>query len=54
MVQNTLKGNKIKLVDQFADEEEKPIKTTVDELKNGISLSVGFPDGKIFLVQNNR
>jgi len=45
------KGVKIKLVDQFADEETKPIATTVDELKNGIAMDLEFPDGKILLVQ---
>jgi beta-galactosidase len=45
------KGTKIKLVDQFADEEDPPIKTTVDELKNGIAFDIGFPDGKIFTVE---
>jgi hypothetical protein len=45
------KGTKIKLVDQFADEEEPPLKTTVEELKNGIILNIAFPDGKIFLVE---
>jgi len=45
------KGAKIKLVDQFADEEAAPIKTTVDELKNGIILNISFPDGKIFTVE---
>ncbi|NMC44703.1 MAG: hypothetical protein GYA46_12360, partial [candidate division Zixibacteria bacterium] len=45
------KGAKIKLVDQFADEETPPIKTTVDDLKNGISLKMDFPDGKILLVE---
>jgi hypothetical protein len=45
------KGIRIKLVDQFADEEEPPIKTTVDELKHGITLNVAFPDGKIFTVE---
>ena len=45
------KGSKIKLVDQFAEEEAPPILTTVDELRSGISLSVTFPDGKIFLVE---
>lgn len=44
------KGVRIKLVDQFAEEEAPPIKTTVDELKNGIPLDIEFPDGKIFLV----
>ena len=45
------KGTKVKLVDQFADEEEAPLKTTVDELKNGIILNIGFPDAKIFTVE---
>lgn len=45
------RGTKIKLSDQFADEEATPIKTTVDELKNGIALDINFPDGKILLVE---
>jgi len=45
------RGTRIKLVDQFADEEAEPIKTTVDELKNGIVLDIEFPDGKIFAVE---
>jgi hypothetical protein len=45
------KGTKIKLVDQFADEEATPIRTTVDELKNGIVFDITFPDGKIFTVE---
>jgi beta-galactosidase len=45
------KGTRIKLVDQFADEEDPPIKTSVAELKNGISLDIGFPDARIFLVE---
>ena len=45
------RGTKIKLIDQFADEEAAPIKTTVDELKNGIALDISFPDGKILLVE---
>ncbi|MDD4050565.1 MAG: beta-galactosidase [candidate division Zixibacteria bacterium] len=45
------KGAKIKLSDQFADEETPPIKTTVDDLKSGLSLSIDFPDGKILLVE---
>lgn len=45
------KGARIKLVDQFADEEEPPLKTTVDDLKNGITLNIGFPDAKIFTVE---
>jgi beta-galactosidase len=45
------KGAKIKLVDQLAAEEEQPIATTVEELKNGIVLRMEFPDGKIFLVE---
>ncbi len=45
------KGVKIKLVDQFADEEATPIRTTVDELKNGIVFDITFPDGKIFTVE---
>jgi len=44
------KGTKIKLIDQFAEEEAVPIQTSVEELKNGISLPISFPDGKIFLV----
>lgn len=47
------KGTRIKLVDQFADEEAAPIKTTVDELKNGIVLNLSFPDGKIFTVEKS-
>ncbi len=45
------KGTRIKLVNQFADEEAEPIKTSVDELKNGILIDVEFPDGKILLVE---
>jgi len=45
------KGAKIKLVDQFADEEAKPIKTTVEELKKGLSFRFDFPDGRIFHVE---
>lgn len=45
------KGTKVKLFDQFADEEAEPLKTTVDELKNGIELDIDFPDGKIFLIK---
>jgi len=44
------KGAKIKLVDQFGGEDYQPIKTSVDELKNGIAMDIEFPDGKIFLV----
>lgn len=51
------KGTRIKLYDQFglydaedpADRDE-PMKTTVDELKNGISLTIDFPDAKMLLV----
>ncbi len=45
------KGLKIKLIDQFADEEEQPLRTTVDDLKNGIAMNMSFPDGKIYLIQ---
>jgi hypothetical protein len=45
------KGTRIKLIDQFDDEEAEPISTTVDELKNGISIDIDFPDGKIFLIE---
>lgn len=45
------KGTRIKLVDQFADEEAEPIRTSVDELKNGILIDIEFPDGKILLVE---
>jgi len=51
------KGTKIKLYDQFANndaedpaERDKPIVTTVDELKSGISMNIEFPDGKMLLV----
>ncbi|MCK5126005.1 MAG: beta-galactosidase [candidate division Zixibacteria bacterium] len=51
------KGNKIKLYDQFANNDaeepadrDKPLSTTVDELKNGISMNIAFPEGKMFLV----
>jgi hypothetical protein len=44
------KGTRIRLVDQFADEETQPIRTTVDELKNGITIGMEFPDGKILMV----
>ncbi len=45
------KGLKIKLSDQFAEEETPPLKTTVEDLKNGISMTIDFPDGKILLVE---
>lgn len=45
------KGAKIKLTDQFAEEGAVPISTTVEELKNGIVLDIGFPDGRIFLIE---
>jgi len=45
------RGTKIKLVDQFADEEAAPLITSVDELKNGIALDIGFPDARIFSVE---
>ena len=51
------KGTKIKLYDQFANndaedpaERDKPIATSVDELKSGISMNIAFPDGKMLLV----
>jgi hypothetical protein len=45
------RGTRIKLIDQFADEEEPPIKTTVDEIKHGIMMNIAFPDAKIFTVE---
>lgn len=45
------KGAKIRLVDQLAEEEAAPISTTVEELKSGISLTIGFPDAKMFLIE---
>ncbi len=45
------KGVKIRLIDIYADEEAIPLKTTVDDLLNGISLNIEFPDGKILLVE---
>ncbi len=45
------KGTRIVLRDQFDGEEDEPIKTTVDELKNGITFEIEFPDAKIFLVE---
>lgn len=45
------KGTRIVLRDQFAAEEDEPIKTTVDGLKNGITFEIDFPDAKIFLVE---
>ncbi|MFH1701309.1 MAG: beta-galactosidase [Candidatus Zixiibacteriota bacterium] len=51
------KGAKIKLIDQFGNndaedpaERDEPIKTSVDELKNGISLNIDFPDAKMLLI----
>lgn len=54
------KGTRIKLYDQFDNndaedpaERDKPLSTTVDELKNGIKLNVEFPDGKMLLVSKS-
>ena len=44
------KAAKLKLTNVFADEEEKPLKLTAKELKDGISLTVKFPDGQIYVV----
>ncbi len=51
------KGTKIKLYDQFdnndaeePEDRDKPISTTVDELKSGLQLNIDFPDGKMLLV----
>jgi hypothetical protein len=44
------KGTRIKLVDQFGSEEDQPIRTSVDELKSGITLDIDSPDGRLFLV----
>ena len=45
------KGTRLQLTDQFAEEGALPIKTSVDELKSGISLTIGFPDARILLVE---
>ncbi len=45
------KGTRVRLVDQLAEAEAAPIKTSVDELKNGISIDLEFPDGKVFLIE---
>ncbi|MEA3297839.1 MAG: hypothetical protein U9R56_08245, partial [candidate division Zixibacteria bacterium] len=45
------KAVRVKLTDLFDDEEAVPIKTTVRELKEGISMEVAFPDGHIYLVE---
>ena len=45
------KGTKIKLIDLFGSEESKPIRTTAKELREGLPLQIGFPDGHVYLVQ---
>ena len=39
--------------EKLDDEELKPdvLRLTAKELKDGISLDISFPDGKIFLVE---
>jgi hypothetical protein len=45
------KGTNIKLTSLFEDEEAKPIKTTIKDLKQGLSLDIKFPDGMAYLVE---
>lgn len=41
----------VKLINLFDDEEAKPIRTTLKDLKTGISMKVQYPDGFVFVVQ---
>ncbi len=45
------KATNLKLVDIFGSESSEAIKVTAKELQDGIGLDVGFPDGKIFVVE---
>lgn len=44
------KSAKLKLTSMFAGEEDKPMKLTARELRDGIPLSIKFPDGLAFVV----
>ncbi len=41
---------KLRLINIFAQEDEKPIRLTAKELRDGIPLNIEFPDGLIFVV----
>ncbi|UCE24166.1 MAG: beta-galactosidase [Candidatus Zixiibacteriota bacterium] len=41
---------KLRLINIFAKEDEKPIRLTAKELRDGIPLKIEFPDGLIFVV----
>jgi len=44
------KAAKLKLTNIFASDEDKPLKLTSRELRDGIPLSIKFPDGLAFVV----
>ena len=42
---------RLKITDLFADEEEKPLKVTSDNLRRGIPIRISYPDGRLFLLE---
>lgn len=46
-----IKSAKLKLRNLFDDEEAAPLRVTSKELKDGIALDIGFPDGQVLLVE---
>ncbi|UCD64693.1 MAG: beta-galactosidase [Candidatus Zixiibacteriota bacterium] len=44
------KAAKFRLINIFAGEDEKPLRITAKELRDGIPLRIKFPDGLIFVV----
>ena len=49
------KAANIKLTNLFDDPEEStPIRTSAKELKEGLALSISFPDGIIFHVEKRQ
>lgn len=46
-----IKSPNLKLTDLFGDEEATPLKTTSNELQNGMAIDMDFPSGIVWLVQ---
>ncbi|UCG61391.1 MAG: beta-galactosidase [Candidatus Zixiibacteriota bacterium] len=44
------KSAKLKLTNLFGSEDEKPLRLTAKELRDGIALNIQFPDGLIYVV----
>ena len=44
------KSANLRLTNVFAGEEDKPVKMTAKELRDGIPLTIQYPDGLIFAV----